>query len=76
MSWGRDWRSVDACLLNELARQAVEGQPVEDGQERHGVVKGGFFPWQAKSSVSYRDLQPQLWLLPAMHPQGVWTQDL
>jgi hypothetical protein len=33
--------------------------------------KGGFFPWQAESSVSYRDLQPQLWLLPAMHPQGV-----
>jgi hypothetical protein len=36
----------------------------------------GFFPWQPESDESYRTLQPQLWLVPASHPQGVWTQDL
>jgi hypothetical protein len=36
----------------------------------------GLFPWQPESDEPYRALQPQLWLVPAAHPQGVWTQDL
>lgn len=36
----------------------------------------GFFPWQPESSEPYRGLQPHLWLTPAAHPKGVWTQDL
>jgi hypothetical protein len=38
--------------------------------------RDGFFPWQEESDESYRTRQPQLWLTPAAHPQGVWTQDL
>jgi hypothetical protein len=38
--------------------------------------KQGRFPWDAGIADSYRDLQPQLWLDPADHPRGAWTQDL
>ncbi|MCO6009990.1 DUF4262 domain-containing protein [Actinoallomurus purpureus] len=36
----------------------------------------GSFPWDPRYPEHHRDLQPQLWLAPADHPPGVWTQDL
>lgn len=36
----------------------------------------GLYPWDAGSDEVARSSQPQLWLSPAEHPQGVWTQDL
>jgi hypothetical protein len=33
----------------------------------------GSFPWQPGSDERYRRSQPQLWLTPAAHPEGVWT---
>lgn len=38
--------------------------------------RAGHFPWQPESEEGYRALQPHLWLTPAAHPPGVWTQDL
>lgn len=36
----------------------------------------GLFPWHSGSSEACRTLQPQLWLTPDSHPEGVWTQEL
>ncbi|GAB3836672.1 DUF4262 domain-containing protein [Dactylosporangium cerinum] len=38
--------------------------------------RNGRLTWDADSEAVVRVRQPQLWLPPALHPKGVWTQDL
>ncbi|HEY9327342.1 MAG TPA: DUF4262 domain-containing protein [Streptomyces sp.] len=37
---------------------------------------GGRFYWEEQAEESYRHSQPQLWLPPGDHPEGVWTAEL